>query len=272
MHSFPLFIVGAPRSGTTFLCSVLNAHPHIQLTNECRIFALVKEMLDVDSQRPDLLGAACRDRFNAYSRRTLGAWVERFYREDLDMSAPIWGDKHPPYADPTILSGRTGAIERLPRSGSCLRLIHELLPNARFIHLHRDPGWVANSLVRKHWIGSVNDGVRVWGQYVSEIIDFFAEIPNEQALTIGYRNLIEDADTTIASISRFLGLADPAPMRDFLHAQRSAPTPFSDPVTDIADLYIVPPTPTTDNALLALAEKAATQLGYCASATLSESR
>lgn len=272
MHSFPLFIVGAPRSGTTFLCSVLNAHPHIHLTNECRIFALVKNMLDVGSQRPDLLGAACRDRFNAYSRRTLGAWVERFYREDLDMSAPIWGDKHPPYADPTILSGRIGAIERLPRSGSCLRLIHELLPNARFIHLHRDPGWVTNSLVRKHWIGSVNDGVRVWGQYVTEIIDFFAEIPKEQTLTIGYRNLIEDADTTIASISRFLGLTDPSPIRDFLHAQRSAPTPFSDPVTDIADLYVVPPTPTTDNALLALAEKAATQLGYSASVTLSESR
>ena len=71
---------------------------------------------------------------------------------------------------------------------------------------------------------------------------------------IGDRNPIEDADTTIASIGRFLGLADPAPMRDFLRAQRSAPTP------------------TTDNALLALAEKAATQLGYSASETLSESR
>lgn len=58
MRSFPLFIVGAPRSGTTFLCSVLNAHPHIQLTNECRVFALVKEMLDVGGQRPDLLSPA----------------------------------------------------------------------------------------------------------------------------------------------------------------------------------------------------------------------
>ena len=188
------------------------------------------------------------------------------------MSAPIWGDKHPPYADPTILSGRIGAIERLPRSESCLRLIHELLPNARFIHIHRDPGWVANSLVRKHWIGSVNDGVRVWGQYVTEIIDFFAEVPVEQTLTIGYRSLIEDADTTIASIGRFLGLTDGSPIRDSLHAQRSAPTPFSDPVTAIADLYVVPPTPATDNALLALAERAATQPGYSASESISESR
>lgn len=264
MDSFPLFIVGAPRSGTTFLCSVLNSHPQIQLTNECRVFALLKETLDVTSHRPDLLSPACRERFNDFGRRTLGAWVERFYREELDMTAPIWGDKHPPYADPTILSGRIGSIERLPRSGSCLRLIREMLPHARFIHIHRDPGWVANSLVRKRWIGSIDDGVRVWGQYVTEILEFFAESPTQHTLTIAYRNLIEDADATSAAISRFLGLADPSPIGSYLSAQRHTPTPFSDPVTDIADLYVVPRTPTTDNALLALAEKAATELGYSA--------
>lgn len=264
MDSFPLFIVGAPRSGTTFLCSVLNAHPHIQLTNECRVFALLKETLDVGSHRPDLLSSSLRASFDAFGRRTLGAWVEQFYREELGMTAPIWGDKHPPYADPTLLSGRIGSVERLPRSGSCLRLIRELLPRARFIHIHRDPGWVAHSLVRKHWIGTVDDGVRVWGQYVNEILEFFSEVSTDQTLTIGYRNLIEDADATITRISDFTGLTDPSPIRHFLNAQHDAPTPFSDPVTDIADLYLVPRTPTTDNALLSLAKQAATQLGYSA--------
>jgi hypothetical protein len=122
----PLFIVGSPRSGTTFLCSVPNAHPLIQLTNECRIFALLKDTLDVGSNRPDLLIRACHDRFSSFSRRTLGAWIERIYREELAMAAPIWEDKHSSYADSTVLSGRTGSIERLPRSGSCLRLIREL--------------------------------------------------------------------------------------------------------------------------------------------------
>lgn len=262
MESFPLFIVGSPRSGTTFLCSVLNEHPLIQLTNECRVFALLKDMLEVGINRPDLLSTSCRDRFSTFSRRTLGNWVERFYREELETTAPIWGDKHPPYADPTILSGRVGSIERLPRSGSCLRLISELLPQARFIHIHRDPGRVANSLVHKRWIGSIEDGVRVWGQYVSEIIDFFEEIPASQALTISYRSLIEEAHPTGARIGRFLGLADTSPISDFLMSQRKAPTPFSEPVTDIADLYAVPDTPINDDKLLVLAERAATHLGY----------
>jgi hypothetical protein len=234
------------------------------LTNECRVFALMKEMIDVGANRPDLLSAAYRDRFQDFSRRTLGAWVERFYREALGMSAPIWGDKHPPYADPALLSGRMGSVERLPRSGSCLRLIREMLPHARFIHIHRDPGHVANSLMRKRWIGSIEDGVRVWGQYVGEIIDFFDELPQSQALTISYRNLIEDSGATVQGIGRFLGLADASPIGDFLASQRHTPTPFSDPVTDIADLYLIPNAPTHDEKLLALAGSAAAYLGYAA--------
>jgi hypothetical protein len=264
VESFPLFIIGSPRSGTTFLCSVLNAHPLIQLTNECRVFALLKDTLDVGSHRPDLLSLSCRDRFGAFSRRTLGAWVERFYREELGMTAPIWGDKHPSYADPAVLSGRTGSIEHLPRSGSCLRLIRELLPQARFIHIHRDPLHVANSLLRKHWIGSVEDGIRVWEQYVGEIIEFFEEIPADLALSVSYRTVIEDPDATAASIGQFLSLADASPISNFLMSQRRAPTPFSDPVTDIADLYVVPGASrsTGDDTLLALGGTAATHLGY----------
>jgi Sulfotransferase family len=264
MESSPLFIVGSPRSGTTFLCSVLNAHPLIQLTNECRIFALLKDTLDVGSNRPDLLSSACCDCFSDFSRRTLGAWVERFYREELEISAPIWGDKHPSYADPTVLSGRTGSIERLPRSGSCLRLIRELLPQARFIHIHRDPRHVANSLLHKQWIGSIEDGIRVWEQYVGEIIEFFEEIPADLALTLSYRTVIEDPVTTAASIWQLLDLADASPISDFLLSQRRAPTPFSDPVTDIADLYVVPDAPAGGDKLLALAGTTATHLGYAA--------
>jgi Sulfotransferase family len=264
MTSFPLFVVGSPRSGTTFLRSVLNVHPLIQLTNECRIFALLKDTLEVGSHRPDLLSPACRDRFTRFSSRTLGPWVERFYREELEITAPIWGDKHPSYADPTVLSGRLGSVEHLPRSGSCLRLIRELLPHARFIHIHRDPRQVANSLLHKHWIGSIDDGIRVWGQYVSEIIDFFDELPARLGLTIPYRGLIEDSHVTAVNLGRFLGLSDPSPISDFLASQRHAPTPFSDPVTDIADLYVVPSKPADDDKILALAGRAATHLGYAA--------
>ena len=99
---------------------------------------------------------------------------------------------------------------------------------------------------------------------MSEIIDFFDELPAGLGLTIPYRGLIEDPDTTSASIGRFLDLEDASPIGDFLVSQRHASTPFSDPVTDIADLYLVPSQPAGDDKLLALAGRAATQLGYAA--------
>ncbi len=262
MQSCPLFIIGAPRSGTTFLCSTLNVHPSIHLTNECRIFALFKKMIDVDCHRPDLLSPSHRQRFEDFSRRTLGGWVERFYREELGVTAPIWGDKHPPYADPTILSGRMGSVARLPLSGSCLRFIREALPQARFIHLHRHPAHVAKSLLRKHWIGSVEDGVRVWAQYVAEIIEFIDELPADHTLTFAYRDLIERPDATAASVGQFLGLHDVSPIVDFLARQRQLPTPFSEPVTDVADLYLIPAANRDDDRLLGLAGLGAVRLGY----------
>lgn len=264
MESFPLFIVGSPRSGTTFFRSVLNAHPSIALTSEARIFALLKQFFEVDCERPDLLGDAAREPLRAFGRRTLGAWIERFYREELQLRAPIWGDKHPAYADPTVLSGRTGSIERLPRSGSCLSLIRELLPNARFIHIHRDPRHVANSLMHKRWIGSLEDGLRVWGQYVGEIDAFFAQTPPALTATVAYREVIEQPETTATKLGAFLGLDDPSPISDFLISQRSAPTPFSDPVTDIGDLYVIPDMPISDEWLLDLAGPEALRLGYAA--------
>jgi hypothetical protein len=264
MQSSPLFIVGAPRSGTTFLCSLLNTHPQIELTNECRIFALLKNLLEVDACRPDLLGVIHRNRLEAFGRRTLGSWVERYYREELGIDTPIWGDKHPAYGDPTVLSGRIGSVERMPRSGSCLRLIRDALPDARFIHIHRDPRHVANSLLHKHWAASLEDGVRVWSQYVGEIIGFFDDLPAQQKLTLAYRCLVEDGSHSVAMIGEFLGLADASPISEFLATQRHAPTPFSDPVTDIADLYLVPAARAQNSAMLDLAGEAAMTLGYAA--------
>lgn len=119
-------------------------------------------------------------------------------------------------------------------------------------------------MLHKRRIGSIDDGVRVWGQYVSEIIDFFEDLPAGFALTVPYRGLIEDPGATTASIGRFPGLADASPIGDFLTSQRRAPTPFSDPVTDIADLNVIRNEPAGDDKLLAFAGRAASRLGYAA--------
>ena len=262
MESQPLVVIGAPRSGTTFLCHVLNEHPLIQLTNESRIFVLMKDLIEERSFRPHLIGRDFQERFSAFMRRNAGELVERFYRDGLQVTAPIWGDKHPPYADPAVLSGRKGAELRLPVSGSCLRLIRDCLPSVKFIHIHRDPLQVAHSLLSKRWAESIDDGVQVWRDYVSEIVEFLGRIDHAQHLTIRYSDLLAQPEEVASAVGRFLGLADVESLKQFLLAQRKGPTPFSDPVTDLTAAYRVRPARHTNRRALALAGATAERLGY----------
>lgn len=233
-RSQPLIVIGAPRSGTTFLCHTLNQHPDIGLSNESRVFALMKQMLEAQRSRPDLLDPGVQAAFEAFLRERAGSWIEQFYRERLGVTARIWGDKHPPYADPTLLSGRDGAVAREPQSGSCLRLIRELLPGVKFIHIHRNPAQVARSLVGRGWIGTLEEGLEIWRQYLTEITAFLAELPDEQQLTLGHVELLAEPDGAARALAEFLDLADRGPIRRFLLSQRVKPTPFSEPVSDFS--------------------------------------
>jgi hypothetical protein len=262
MHSQPLFIIGAPRSGTTFLCHTLNQHACIHLTNESRIFVLLKDLVENKKKSAGLIGRDFYGPFIDFLYRNAGDLVERFYREGLGISASIWGDKHPPYADPCVLSGRTGSEPRTPQSGSCLRLIRDSLPTAKFIHIHRDPVEVAHSLLHKGWTPSFAGGISVWHQYVTEIVEFLGELDPARHLTIAYRDLLEMPAATCARFGRFLGLEEWAAIEEFLLRQRQRPTPFSDPVTDLREIYRSRKDRNGDARASALAGETAAQLGY----------
>ncbi|MBW8837808.1 MAG: sulfotransferase [Burkholderia sp.] len=235
MQSQPLWVVGAPRSGTTFLGQMLNAHPKITLTIEARFFALLKQLVEVDCARPDLLSAEHHSRFSAFLKRSAGGLIERYYRDELGVETPIWGDKHPPYGDPVLLSGRDK--ERPPhwRSGSALPLIAEVLPDSKFIHITRAPNEVAHSLLRRGWVSSLAEGESVRHEYVEEIDRFFEQL-GENGLRIDYGQLLARPEEVVASIAKFLGIAA-APMLTFLRSERRAPTPFSEPVRNLNEVY-----------------------------------
>jgi hypothetical protein len=261
MRSQPLFIVGSPRSGTTFLVNVLNQHPSIQITNETRIFVLLKDLIDVRSRHSWLLESHYQGRFAGFVRRHAGAWVEDFYRTELGVSAPIWGDKHPHYADPQLLEREA---RRIPGalSGSCLRLIKDCLPAAKFIHIHRDPRHVANSLMQKQWVKTLDEGVRVWRSHVEEIDGFFREIGEGSQHVVAYADIQGRPEAMVADMMRFLDLPEPTGIHEFLALQREQPTPFSSPVTDPGMPQRLALAGDIDARLLELAGPCARTLGY----------
>ena len=94
----PFWVIGAPRSGTTFLARVLDHHPDIFLTNETRLMLLFSRMLNrwVGARR--LLATSCDEVIESLWQQVPGV-VEQIYRDLGARPGQRWGDKYPQYAD-----------------------------------------------------------------------------------------------------------------------------------------------------------------------------
>ncbi len=126
----PIFIVGMPRSGTTLVEQILASHPEVHGAGELiRIPNLAKRLLGSGSSGlPAALAALERAALEAAARN---------YLDYLAARAPS--------------AART--TDKLPENYHHLGLIVAMLPNARIVHVNRDPldVCVSNYLVRYRW-------------------------------------------------------------------------------------------------------------------------
>ncbi len=116
----PVFLVGAPRSGTTFLGSCLAALPEISYHFE-----------------PVATKAAAR---YVFEERWDATRAERFYRRVFGwlMRAHLDGD--------LIFA------EKTPRNTFLIPFLYRCFPDARFIHIIRDGRDAALSLAKRPWL------------------------------------------------------------------------------------------------------------------------
>lgn len=206
----PVFVVGVPRSGTTLLRLILNAHSQVSLGPETHFFKQVWEhkgqygdLSDTNNLQTlwrDYSGTKSFDDFAFDNPAQVEKHVMQVVRDYpnflqalLELYAnyhhkPIWGEKTPEH------------LLYVPQ-------ILQWYPNAKIVHVIRDPRAVCASLAKVPWASNdVVSNARVWNRYLA-----FAEgleTPRQTAslLDIRYEDLIFNPEGILRQICAFIGI------------------------------------------------------------------
>lgn len=246
----PIVVIGAPRSGTTYLQAVLNQHPDIFISRETRIFAWAHQVAEVLPGDPRFVHGT-RDAFD----ESIIPWTQQFiyqmYRK-LCKGAYFWGDKYPNYAaKPEILS-----------------FIVRLFAGARFVHLVRDGRDVVASLLKKEWTKTFEGAHTAWANSVRNASQFGETLPTGQYVELRYEELVHDGPAVVASLLDFLGVPAHDAVTEYLRRQALERTPLSKPTRSATMLNAGASqweellTPEQRERSLALLEPYLSRLGY----------
>jgi hypothetical protein len=213
----PFFVIGAPRSGTTYLVEALNRHERILITNELRLMTYLNRAVNrLPENKWILLNG--RASFLDHFKLEIPGMVERYYRSLGADEQTRWGDKNPHYADPT-------------NDAECLGLINEFFPESQFINLVRDGREVVSSLMAKGW-ADLAEAMDVWKRHVLHADEFARTLSGNRFLTIRYERLVDLPFDTMNTAFEFLGVGPSLTVDRFLEDQSRERTPFSKPTTD----------------------------------------
>ena len=255
----PIVIFGAPRSGTTFLNELLNAHPLVHVTHEMRLFVWAHQALN-DWAKKDRFLVTHREEFVEFLRGRLAETIRDFYAHTWP-EITYWGDKNPLYGDYT--------------NRGCLDTIRRMFPNARFVHIIRDGRDVVSSLVRRKtadgqpW-ADVERAAWTWRDTVAIGAAFGRKVGPDGYLALRYEDLVRDGLAHARDLLRFLGIPPHPAVDDFCLREAQQRSAFSAPTRNLETGDVLRSdwaTALTDadrEAAIAILEPTLVDLGYLA--------
>ncbi len=203
-----VFVCGALRSGTTLLRLMINHHP----------------LLDNPGEMDFLFEGPSDESDSALAHYKREVSLNRVFR-----STGLRIDETLGYQD-LIRS----FVEQLRRPGKRLSInIHRnfhripaIFPDARYVHLLRDPRDVAKSAIGMGWAGNVYHGVDHWINSERDFEELSRQVRPQQIHTLKNEDLIVDPAGALTGLCEFLGVGFDVDMLDYpAHTTYSAPDP-----------------------------------------------
>jgi len=178
----PILVVGMIRSGTTLVEQVLSSHPLVGGEGEVPFWTYnAAGAVDVDQGTilPGRLGDAA-DRYVA-----------------------LLSSAHP---------GKQRVVDKMPVNFKYLGIVHLALPNARIIHMRRNPVDTCMSIYSTHsralseFGNEKGDLVHTYRQYQTVMAQWREVLPPDRFLEVDYEDLVSKSEPTIRRMIEFCGL------------------------------------------------------------------
>ncbi len=215
-----VFIVGCPRSGTTLLGRMVNAHPQIAITSEShwipRLFEERKELTPQGLVTSQLIPRLLEDpRFTRWQ-------VDREKLEALLATSQPVAYQHFVANIFDLYGQRTGKAlvgNKTPWFVRRLLLLHALWPTARFVHLIRDGRDVCLSMT--NWLGTHQNHPGVFSTWRNDSVftaalwwELHVRLGREAGNLLGpelyyevrYESMVANPEEDCAALCTFLGL------------------------------------------------------------------
>lgn len=197
-------IIGAPRSGTTWLQAMIGAHPLICTAQELRVFDLFTVPWEQSWQQLiDLERSA-----GGGPRGLRGVWSDDDFRRVLsDLIEGVYA---------RVLATKPGAVVLLDKSPGYSRFvdhIRRLVPHVKFIHLLRDGRDVAVSLrvAARGWARlwaptTIESAAVLWTSSVSAARQA-SRLGPERYLELRYEDLLTNGPAALLEAFAFIGVS-----------------------------------------------------------------
>ena len=232
----PIFIIGSGRSGTTIMAKCLGCHPDLLFIDEPRfINHLLLPAIDGKLNRKTFV-----EQLNIYSNGTgkepmkFLRRLEEYYGEHLthqnlsvikqrviNGSLKIF-DKRDSLVKPEqnelvrnfideltalttdLLGGRQWLIKQ-PDLSEHLFWLNSVFPNARFVHVFRNPFDVLHSRVQRGFQPDFMSAMQVWYKRTRAIVEF--QQYSKKVMTVLFEKFVENPVTILNDISNYAGLS-----------------------------------------------------------------
>ena len=221
------FIIGRPRSGTTLLSLMLDAHPHVAIPGECNfILALSNNFKNIKTMderskllfMSDLRGSkyfdtlaidreALRQKLSETEATTFGKLIRMVQLSSQSVHAKrditITGDKNPSYSS-----------ENFHKIFSCF-------PEARYIHLVRDyHDHIASMLSGNFRSPSATFIAMVWRRSIKMMKRYEKKYP-ENFYTLRYEDLVAEPESHMQRLCEFLEIPYYEGLSDFYQKEEA---------------------------------------------------